>query len=156
MKYPVTNMKRKSLVMLGSLTLALAVHAATAQDASDLSDDEMFKRMLPELNEKPNPAQRSGATGMSCFVDTPAFDLFTSPLCVSAGTTLTTTAVFRVDNPPADFTIIWSDSSCSSSSTVCVVPINIIGYLTVSATVLNNANYTFTKVSATARYEGLF
>lgn len=92
---------------------------------------------------------------MSCYVDTPAYDTFTTSFCAGViynGPT-TTSAVFRVDNPPSNLqSVVWSDSACSSSSTMCITSIRAYKPKTVTATVLKTDG-TYYQVSATAEYE---
>lgn len=145
------------------LTLSIAtafltagiIGAAYAQDFSEAEEYGQLSSALPEIADDDAKVDevRSGAL-MKCFVDTPAFDNFTSPFCFSNGTAFTTSAVFRIDGEPSNFTILWSDSSCSSSSDTCVLPIRQFETINLSATILDNNNNTFANVSATARYEG--
>ncbi len=132
----------------GMANLAIAEQPLTPEEY------EQAALALPELDEGiQKPGQTRAAASMKCFVDTPAFDLFTTGYCHSSGNPRTTTAVFRIDNEPANFTILWSDSRCSSSSDTCFLPIRHFQQITLSATVLNNANNTFSTTSATAHYE---
>lgn len=96
---------------------------------------------------------RASTPRMKCFVDTFAFDLFSFGFCANNGTPRTTTAVFRIDSPPSNFTILWSDSRCDSSRDTCFLPIRHFQQINLSATVLNNANNTFSTTSASALYE---
>ena len=98
---------------------------------------------------------KSSAIRMKCFVDTPAYDVYTYDFCASAAAARTTTAVFKIDNVPAGSTISWSNSHCQSNNSLCFVPIRQFRSITVNATVLK-PNGTYTTVSATAEYEGLF
>lgn len=95
------------------------------------------------------------ANSMSCYVDTPAYDNFTTNFCSAVifnGPT-TTSAVFRVNNAPSNVqSVLWSDSSCSSSSTTCITSVRAYKPKTVTATVLKTDG-TFFQVSATAEYE---
>ncbi len=95
------------------------------------------------------------AQTMSCYVDTPAYDQFTPNNCVAMifnGPT-TTSAVFRIDNPPANLqSVLWSDSACSSSATTCITDVRAYRPKSVSATVLKTDG-TFYQVSANAHYE---
>ena len=95
------------------------------------------------------------ANTMSCYVDTPAYDEFTTSFCsalVYNGPT-TTSAVFKVDNPPSNVqSVIWSDSACSSTSTTCITTIRAYRPKTVTATVLKTDG-TYFQVSASADYE---
>lgn len=93
---------------------------------------------------------------MSCYVDTPAFDVFTNNFCFAVGTARETVAVFKVNNvpSPSTSTISWSEPGCSGFG-VCIVPIRWYRSVTVSATV-TDALGNPTTVSATAHYEGPF
>lgn len=153
--------KLKALSIM-TLSIALGMGSISPVSAEEKLSDQEYSEFLdqaaqsmPELNEKSDQQTRSGS-GMSCYVDTLAFDVFTSGYCFSAGNATTTSAVFRIDNPPSNYTILWSDSRCSSSNTLCILPIRRYQSYTISATILNNANNTFTTASATAEYEGLF
>lgn len=99
------------------------------------------------------PAQ---AEVMSCFVDTPAFDVKTDNFCFAVGTARTTSACFQVNGvtDPSTSTISWSASGCSGFG-FCLVPIRQYQTVVVSATV-TDALGNSTTVSATARYEGFF
>ncbi len=97
----------------------------------------------------------SASATMSCYVDTPAYDIFKQNYCDAfiANGPHKTTAVFRIDNPPANLnSVIWSDSSCSQNSTICLVDIQAHRPLTMSATVLKTDG-TYYQVSARADYE---
>ncbi len=149
---------KKTLLTAGISTafcLAGYIGIASAEQPGSPEQFDQALLALPELAEDlQKPEQnRSGAASMKCFVDTPAFDQFTTGFCFSNWTTFTTTAVFRIDNEPSNFTIIWSDSRCSSSSDTCLLPIRHFQTITLNATVLNNDNNTFSTTSATARYE---
>ncbi len=92
---------------------------------------------------------------MSCMVDTPAYDEFNERFCFGLvyGARYTT-AVFRVDNPPSKFQIIW-DKICqpSTSNTSCAVTIRAFRPYTMAATVLDFDSYKFYRVQATAEFE---
>lgn len=95
------------------------------------------------------------AKSMSCYVDTPAYDNFTTSYCSAAifDGPRTTSAVFRIDNPHSNIhSVIWSDSACSSSSTSCITTVRAYNPKTVTATVLKTDG-TYFQVSATAEYE---
>lgn len=138
---------------MGMLTIA------QAQESVKQETSAMALQALPELlddSADSNQIRSGGSPRMKCFVDTPAFDNFTFGFCVSAHSAFSTSAVFRVDDLPADFTIIWSDSRCNQNSSTCILPIRQYQQVTLSATVLNHGNNTFSTTSATAIYEGLF
>lgn len=89
---------------------------------------------------------------MSCMVDTPADDQFHGGHCFGlVHGARYTTAVFRVDNPPSDFQIVW-DKGCpvSTSNTSCAVTIRALRPYTMGATVLDFDSYRFYRVAATA------
>lgn len=141
------------IVLAVAMAASLATSALSAQEARSLEQAEADKLMaLPELSE---PAVTTSSTSiMRCFVDTPALDPWTSPLCFSSGTAFTTSAVFQITNPPSNFTVFWSDSRCNSSFSGCTLPIHQFQQITLDATVLDHDTSTFFQVSATARYEG--
>jgi len=94
------------------------------------------------------------SSGMSCFVDTPDYDEFTSGFCFAMiFGARTTTAVFRVDNPPANAHIDWDHPDCPSSTTFCSVPIYAFHFLTVSALVIDLDSAYHNTVQATAYFE---
>lgn len=143
-------------------TFAAAIAITSAAGAADeqMMSSELIEKIaknIPELVEdKGNNTTRSGNARMKCFVDTPAFDQFTYNICFSVGSAQTTSALFRIDNVPSNFTILWSDSRCNSSSRDCSLPISWYQTINLSATVLNNSNNTFTTTSTIASYEGFF
>ncbi len=139
----------KKLILIPFLSLSALVSAEQKND-----DSEQLMRAIPELAQELQTANRSGAASMKCLVDTPAFDQFNTGFCFGASFANLATAVFVIDNAPSNFTILWSNSSCSAQSTYCSVPIRQYDSVNMSATVLNNANNTFTTTSATAYYEG--
>ncbi|GAB4186229.1 MAG: hypothetical protein Tsb002_10520 [Wenzhouxiangellaceae bacterium] len=149
----------KFISFAAAFSLSLAVFGIANADDEAMSPELMEKiaQNMPELVEDDGAnSTRSSHPRMKCFVDTPAFDQFTYGSCFSVGSAQFTTAVFRIDNVPSNFTIIWSDSSCSSSSRDCSLPIRWYQTINLSATVLDNSNNTFSTTSATARYEGFF
>lgn len=139
----------KKLLLIPFLSLTTLVSAEQKEDY-----DEQLMKAIPELAEELQNVNKSGSSSMKCLVDTPAFDQFNTGFCFGASFANITTAVFMINNPPANYTILWSNSSCSSQSTYCSVPIRQYDSVNMSATVLNNANNTFTTTSATAYYEG--
>ncbi|MEX2499631.1 MAG: hypothetical protein WD397_12245 [Wenzhouxiangellaceae bacterium] len=151
-------LKRKSMVAVTAFAFVLCGGLVSAQDISISDEDALLERFVPELKDSSSQTQftTASATAMSCLVDTPSFDQWGSPQCFSIGSATFATAFFRIDNPPSNFTILWSDSRCDSSKTMCSVPIRMFHPITMDATVLNNSNNTFVQVSATAWYEGLF
>lgn len=113
-----------------------------------------MKKMMMGLMLTMASSTAFGAS-MSCYVDTPALDQFTSGFCGASvfNGPRTTSAVFRIDNAPSNInTIIWSDSACSSSSTVCITSIQAYGPKTVTATILKTDG-TYEQASAHAEYE---
>ena len=129
---------------------------ANAEEAFDQEAFDLAVKALPELAEDlKKPVNTKAAPRMKCYVDTPAFDVFTYGYCFNVGFARTTTAVFRVDNVAAGAQILWSDSNCTNNQSTCFVPIRQYQTKTVTATVLNT-NGTFTQTSATAEYEGPF
>jgi len=154
---------KSKMTLLSYTAIFLAVSligSAVAQQPANKDELDKLVLALPELAEdgKDDPQTRSGSAAMKCFVDTPAFDLYTFGGCFSSGTAPITTAVFKIDGEPSNFTIIWSDSRCGTSSTsdLCLLPIRQYQSLTLNATVLNNDTGTFSTTSATAWYEGFY
>ena len=147
----------KKMLAVSSLCMAGLVNQAIAQELTEEEDFQLALKALPEAaDDLDNPAMnKSSAIRMKCYVDTPAYDLYTYDFCASAGAARTTTAVFKIDNVPAGSTINWSNSNCNSNNSLCFVPIRQYRNITVSATVLK-PNGSYTTVSATAEYEGLF
>lgn len=149
------TLRRKSVVALIACVFALCSGMVGAEGDQTLDEPELLEAVVPELND-PSPQTKSSATGMSCLVDTPSYDQWGSPTCISVGNSVYATAFFRIDNPPSNSTIFWSDSRCDSSATTCSVPIRMYTTITMDATVLDHSDNTFDQVSATAWYEGLF
>jgi len=94
------------------------------------------------------------AAGMSCYVDTHAYDRFTPNNCLSMiwGAN-SATAVFRIDDEPANRYIDWQTPDCPSNSNVCTTTIYAFSPFQAHATVINLDTGEVTKVSATARFE---
>ncbi len=149
--------KLKTIAAISSLCVASAFSQAMAKELTEQEDFELALKALPEVADdlENGPMQKSTAIKMKCYVDTPAYDLYTYNYCASVGAARTTTAVFKVDNVPAGSTINWTNNNCSSNNSLCFVPIRQYQTITVSATVLK-PNGTYSTVSATAEYEGLF
>ncbi len=135
--------------------IANADNKASAKEAIDESRRAaVILAAIPELGDEVMTTS-STTSSMRCLVDTNKLDSWGSPTCRSwvFGSPFYTTAVFEIVNPPANFTINWSDSSCSQSSTQCVLPISFLtSPLSVSADVLDNSTQTFVHTSATANY----
>lgn len=149
-------MKSNFKFIISILSAVLLIQLSTTASANDgPSDLELYNR-LPEVNaEEKGSNNRMGGTFMDCIVDTINYDITGNP-CFSSGTETFASAFFTIHNLPSNYTIIWSDSRCSQTHFVCVLPIRMFRTLHVSATVLNNDNGTFTNVSADAYYEGFF
>ena len=92
-------------------------------------------------------------TSMSCYVDTSAFDEYRTGQCFAMiwGANKAT-AVFKVDGAPSGTKYIWSNSSCSESSSVCTTSIRAFQNYTMSATVLM-PDGTWSQVQASASFE---
>ncbi len=151
------KIKLLKLTALSTLCITGIISTASAKELTAEQDFEYALKALPELADdlESNNANKSSATQMKCYVDTLAYDLFTYNYCFSAAWPRTTTAVFAIDNVPAGSTINWSNSNCNANNSVCFVPIRQYQSITVNATVLK-PNGTYSSVSATAEYEGLF
>lgn len=153
-----STLKRKSMVAATAFAFVLCGGLVSAQNVTIPDEGALLEAYVPELKDSSPQTQATtaSATSMSCLVDTINYDQWGSPQCLSTGTETFATAFFRIDNPPSNFTILWSDSRCDSSKTLCSVPIRMFTNITMDATVLDNSNNTFVQVSATAWYEGLF
>lgn len=151
------NKPMKTLLAISSLSLAGLTGPVEAKELTAEEDFALALRALPEAaDDLDNGASnKSTAIRMKCYVDTPAYDLYTHDFCISAGAARTTTAVFKIDNVPAGSSIIWSNSHCQANNSLCFVPIRQYRSITVNATVLK-PNGSYSSVSATAEYEGLF
>lgn len=94
------------------------------------------------------------AGGMSCFVDSPAYDEFTPDNCETiVWGARTATAVFRIDNLPARYHIDWEKPACADNLTICSVSIRAFFNYTAKASVIDLDAGTVTEVSAVARFE---
>lgn len=149
-----------SLVVAGLLTtgMAQANSLSSKEKTNSNANDEysITKRDIaasPELAEE--SLMRSSSTSMRCLVDTPRWDQWGSPYCMSVGFARNATAFFQIQNPPANYQIIWSDSRCNSGSVSCALPIRTYQQISLSATVLNTTNNTYVTVQASAQYEGM-
>ncbi|ATC93841.1 hypothetical protein [Pseudoalteromonas tunicata] len=93
------------------------------------------------------------ANTMSCYVDTPKYDEFTTNQCdaIVWGANIAT-AVFRVDDAPSGSRILWSDNRCSDTSNMCMISIHAFRNYTMKATVLK-PDGTWHQVSASASFE---
>lgn len=151
---------KNNLLKLAAVSALCMTGIFSNVSAKELTAEQDFQYALKALPEaaddlENNAFNKSSTIRMKCYVDTLAYDQYTYNYCFSAAWPRTTTAVFAIDAVPAGSTIIWSDNSCSSSNSVCFVPIRHYQTKTVTATVLK-PNGTYTTVSATAEYEGLF
>lgn len=146
----------KTLTMASAFLLGTSVLASVsyANDGFSQKEYENLFKSDPEFTAPTADAVRAGSSSMSCYVDTPAFDYFTTGSCFSAGFSRTTTAVFRIDNLPSNYSIDWHNSNCNDNNDTCFLSISHYQTITLSATVFNNSNSTFQNVSATAHYEG--
>ncbi len=139
----------KVKTVLSAIALASVATMATAKEAD-------ITKNWPELNDDAATVSSLASTSMKCFVDTPAYDQYRTGSCFAAGSSRTTTAVFKIDGVPSNFRIYWSDSRCSQTSSTCMLPISWYQTISLSADVLDLTNNTFSSTSATAHYEGLF
>ncbi|MCF6300208.1 MAG: hypothetical protein L3J52_03680 [Proteobacteria bacterium] len=148
-----THITRSTIVILAFL----GTSAMAKEDVDSQLQEERLLAAMPEFaQDKDQTLKFSSNPKMKCFVDTPAWDNYRYGFCLSIGWAFTTTALFKIDNVPSDFTILWSDSRCSSTRTSCTLPISQYQSIVLNATVLNNANNTFSNTTATASYEGMF
>jgi hypothetical protein len=155
------NIKMLSVTTAASALLfgsAVFSQASFADEGLSQEDYQALFQDDPEFHAPTEGATRSSSPSMSCYVDTPGVDVYTTGYCFDVGGARTTVAVFRVDNPPANRTIHWSNSRCTNNSanTICILPISNFSAIDVSATVLDHDTGTFKTVSATAEYEGGF
>lgn len=126
-------------------------------NAADVTEQDL--KALPELRDDSLSSDLTilATPRMKCFVDTPAYDLFTYNRCFGVGSARTTTAVFKIDGgPSSNYSIIWSNSRCSRTSKTCFLPISQGRTIRLNATILDFNTSRFYQVSATARYDGLF
>ncbi|MCW8877525.1 MAG: hypothetical protein OQK04_05765 [Kangiellaceae bacterium] len=155
--------KMKTLIVASaalSLTGLVQAEDLTVSKKTSKKDDYSISaadyKATPELLDQAKISMAaSSSPKMKCLVDTPAWDLWGSPFCFSAGFARSTTAYFQIDNMPSNYTVNWSDSRCSSTSRTCALPIRTYQSISLSATVLNHGNNTFTQTSSTAEYEGM-
>lgn len=96
---------------------------------------------------------------MQCYVDTTAYDTYSSNHCFSFGSSSTTTAVFKLANLPlttSEYSLNWQTTSCSSTSAASTCSKSIRQYQNITMTaVLTHIQTGSTKsLSATAHYEG--
>ncbi|WKE65876.1 hypothetical protein PVT67_01050 [Gallaecimonas kandeliae] len=94
------------------------------------------------------------ASGMSCYIDTKAYDQFTPNDCSALvyGATQAT-AVFRIDNLPSRYYIDWHNPNCAANATTCTAVIRAFRTFQASATLIDLDAGTTTDVSATASFE---
>lgn len=98
-------------------------------------------------------ANAAMADTMSCYVDTTAYDEYRTNSCFAmVWGANTATAVFKVDDAPSGSQILWSNSSCSQTSSVCSTSIRAFQNYTMSATVLK-PDGTWSQVQASASFE---
>ena len=95
------------------------------------------------------------ATNMACYIDTPAYDHFNPNACFAVGSS-SSVAVFKVQNVNTSlYDIYWSEPSCTTNSTTCIVSISPGQSKTVTAYLYFRPEpegaFTY---SATAYYEG--
>lgn len=94
------------------------------------------------------------AAGMSCYIDTRAYDEFTPNHCLNiVWGAKTATAVFRVDNLPANYYIDWDTPACAANATTCTAVIRAFVPFKATATLIDLDAGTTTEVSATATFE---
>ncbi len=95
---------------------------------------------------------------MQCFVDTLAYDTFTSGGCLSAAPARVTSAVFKVSSNNSISSIIWTgDASgqCATTDMTCSIDIRQYSSKNVGATVLYSDGTWESVPQITAWYEGL-
>jgi|GEM_PF-4628003 len=155
------NKLTKFGLVMGALisVSSVAVAAKKADIAIDVTNDYSITAAdvaaSPELNESTVFA-KSSSVSMKCLVDTPKWDRWGSPRCFSGSTSFYATAYFSIDNLPSNYTVYWSDTSnCSSNAGSCSVRIRSGQTITMSATVLDHSNNTFSTTTAYASYENL-
>ncbi|WP_196141188.1 hypothetical protein [Aliikangiella sp. G2MR2-5] len=154
MKKVIKSLVASALVFsFTGITYAGSLNVSKSDNDFGISAKDL--KNVPELSETSSFVSTSSATSMRCLVDTPAWDRWGSPRCFSAGMARYATAYFQITDAPSNYTVYWSDSRCSSTSLSCSLPIRTYQTINLSATVLNNSNSTFVKVSASAHYEGL-
>lgn len=95
------------------------------------------------------------ATEMQCYVDTQAYDNYTSNRCFALNPASSTTANFRVTATNGSInSVIWGEdtSSCGTAGTSCSITVRAYKTYTGSATILYSDG-TWETVSAKASYE---
>lgn len=146
-------MKRFLLAFSITVLMVFATNSS-ATDAINNQSTESLLELFPELQEPTLNNDNRASRGMSCLIDTPAFDFFVPNFCIATASAPATLAFFRIDGAPANFRVLWSDSRCSPNRTSCVLTIFQRQPITMNATVLDLSNNTFFNASATALYEG--
>lgn len=93
---------------------------------------------------------------IACFVDTPAYDLYTEDACVSHmfNGPNSTPAAFEVFGQDAgvSYTYQWSVSGCSTANKFCLTPVQANHNRTVSVVVTNNSTGISRTLTAIAEY----
>jgi hypothetical protein len=148
---------KSGIVLAATLSVSFFASADSMKKQNAASD--RFSITASDIKSVPELADTkqvfASSPSMKCLVDTPAWDMWGTGTCFSSGFARTTSAYFQIDNAPSNYTVYWSDSRCSSSSLTCVLPIRTYQRITLSATVLNHSNNTFSTTSAKAIYEGM-
>lgn len=95
------------------------------------------------------------AVGMSCYVDTPAYDEFTPGICLSTvHGAKTATASFRIDDLPANYYVDWKKPACSNTGAgICTAVIKVFQPYEAIANVIDLDTGIVTEVSAIANLE---
>jgi hypothetical protein len=100
-------------------------------------------------------ASQAVATEMQCYVDTQAYDNYTSNACFAINPATSTTASFRVTATNGTInSVIWGGdaSSCGTAGTSCSITVRAYRQYNATATILYS-NGTWETVSANASYE---
>lgn len=94
------------------------------------------------------------ADGMSCLIDTPAYDTYSPNTCIALiFWEPSATASFRIDNVPTNYHIHWDQPGCADDLTYCSTIVYPYQPYTAEATVYDLDAGTVEEVSATAYFE---
>ncbi len=149
----IKNFRNLTFALLIGMSFTASV-SAFDKPMNHATQQELLEFAMPEHADKGAVLNKSFGPELLCFVDTPAWEIYTGPTCSSTGTAFSTTAAFKVFNLDPTHKVIWSNVGCPAyEPSLCILPIGFIADLTVVATVVNkNTGQVIATLSATADY----
>jgi len=149
----INNLKKTTCTLLIGMAM-ISSPVLADKGVGSVTAEELAVSAMPEINQDSPRINKSSGAFMLCFVDTPAWEVYTGPTCSSTGTAFSTVAAFKVFNLDPNLKVVWQRIGCPAyEPTLCILPIGSLASSTAVALIVNkNTGQVVDTISATATY----